>query len=63
MKCLICHASLELAPSQLYARCPACHSLFMNVAGSWQHYPVDRAEQESIERSLGFPDAADKTVE
>lgn len=63
MKCLICHAPLELAPSQLYARCPSCRSLFMNVAGNWQLYPVEKAEQESIERSLGFSNTADKTVE
>ncbi len=63
MKCLNCQTPLEMAPNQLYARCPSCHSLFMNVAGNWQHYPVDQAEQESIERSLGFPDAADETTE
>jgi len=35
----------------------------MNVAGNWQLYPVEKAEQESIERSLGFPNTADESAE
>jgi len=35
----------------------------MNVAGTWHHYPVDKASLELIERSLGFPDAADMPTE
>jgi Zn finger protein HypA/HybF involved in hydrogenase expression len=62
MECLNCHTPLELAPSQLYARCPSCQLLFMNVAGNWQLYPVDQAEQESIERSLGFSNTAGKST-
>jgi len=63
MKCPTCHTELELAPSRLYARCPSCQSLYMNVAGTWQHYPVDEASRESIERSLGFSNAADTPTE
>ncbi len=63
MECLNCHTLLEMAPSQLYARCPSCRSLFMNVAGNWHLYPVEKAEQESIERSLGFPNTVDESAE
>ena len=54
MKCLSCDGELELADSQLYARCTQCKSLFMNVAGTWQLYAVDENMKSLIEQSLGF---------
>jgi hypothetical protein len=54
MKCLICQVELEITSSRLYARCPKCRSLFMNVAGVWQLYPVEESQRSLIEHSLGF---------
>ncbi|MBI5294994.1 MAG: hypothetical protein HY869_05925 [Chloroflexi bacterium] len=59
MQCLQCQTEAEMAPSQLYARCPACKSLFMNVAGNWQLYPVEDSQRNMIEHSLGFSNPAE----
>ncbi len=59
MKCVICHSKLEIASNQLYARCPKCKSLFMNVAGNWQLYPVEESQRSMIEHSLGFSNPAE----
>lgn len=59
MQCLRCQTEAEMAPSQLYARCPSCKSLFMNIAGNWQPYPVGESVREMIEQSLGFAASTD----
>lgn len=62
MKCLICQRELEITSSQLYARCPHCKSLFMNVAGNWQFYPVEDSQRNLIEHSLGFSTPTDAST-
>jgi Zn finger protein HypA/HybF involved in hydrogenase expression len=54
MNCLSCNGELELASGDMYGRCKSCKSLFMNVAGNWQAYPVDDSMRGMIEQSLGF---------
>jgi uncharacterized C2H2 Zn-finger protein len=54
-RCLTCSGSeLQFAAGQLYARCDSCGTLFMNLAGNWQVYPVDESMRPMIEQSLGF---------
>ncbi len=43
-----------MAAGDMYGRCKTCKSLFMNVAGNWQPYPVDDSMRAMIEQSLGF---------
>jgi hypothetical protein len=62
MNCPVCQGTWELAPSKLFARCPACKSLFMNVAGNWQPYPVDENMRGLIEQSLGFATSTDESA-
>lgn len=54
MNCLSCNGELEMAAGDMYGRCKDCKSLFMNVAGNWQAYPVDDSMRAMIEQSLGF---------
>ncbi|MFZ5820834.1 MAG: hypothetical protein ACOYYJ_13115 [Chloroflexota bacterium] len=56
--CSKCKGSLEFTAGDMYARCQACGTLFMNVAGNWQEYPVDASMRPMIEQSLGFAPSA-----
>ncbi len=54
MNCLSCQGSLELAPSNMYARCTKCQSLFMSMNGTLTPYAVDEAMRPMMEQALGF---------
>jgi Zn finger protein HypA/HybF involved in hydrogenase expression len=54
MQCLSCNGEVEYAAGEMYARCKTCKSLFMNVAGNWQPYPMDESMRAMMEQSLGF---------
>ena len=56
--CLQCNDELEFAAGGMYARCKTCRNLFMNVAGTWQAYPVDASMKPMIEQALGFAASA-----
>ncbi len=57
-KCLSCQGEMEFAGGGMYARCKSCNSLFMNVSGSWNPYPVEASMRAMIEQSLGFAPSA-----
>jgi DNA-directed RNA polymerase subunit RPC12/RpoP len=58
LKCLNCQGEVEFAGGGMYARCKSCNSMFMNVTGTWNPYPVDDSMRAMIEQSLGFAPGA-----